>query len=148
MLLGTLLLGVVLLGTLLLGVVLLGTLLLGVELIGVLLLGVELIGVLLLGVELLGVLLLGTLLLGVELLSVLLLGRGLVGADEAVMSGVEIGDVGALGCGVMSSGEVSDRFAAKTGTARATVAAAASAMVRGCFTMCSLSEVRSDVSPC
>jgi hypothetical protein len=91
--------------------------------------------VLLSGVVLLDVVL-GVLLSGVVLLGVVLgvlLGSELVGADEAGVSGVEIGDVGTLGCGVRSSSEVFDRLAAKTGTARTTVAAAASAIAIGCF---------------
>ena len=135
---GVELLGVVLSGVELLGVLLLGVELIGVELSGVVLSGVEWLGVLLLGVELIGVELSGVLSLGVELLGSVPLNTELAGPVEARLVA---GAVGVLGCGLMSSNEVFDRFAAKTGTARPIVAIPTSMSVTGCFMMCSFGEV-------
>ena len=143
MLLGWELLGVVLSGVEWLGVLLLGVELIGVELSGVVLSGVEWLGVLLLGVELIGVELSGVLSLGVESLGVELLGSVPLNTELAgpVEARLVAGAVGVLGCGLMSSNEVFDRFAAKTGTARPIVAIPTSMSVTGCFMMCSFGEV-------
>ena len=111
-------------------------------------LGVVLLGVLSLGVLSLGAVLLGVLSLGVVLVGVVL---GSVSSDTELVGPVDAGFVagvaGALDRGVMSSNEVLDRFAAKTGMARPMVAIPTMASVTGCFMTCSFIEVWSDGCP-
>ena len=138
--LGTVLLGVETLGTEPSGTVALGidapgteppgTEPFGAELLGTESSGTESLGVELLGIEALGTESSGTESLGDELLGIEGSGTELV---ESGALGDEAGTVGVLGAGTTSSSDDLDWFAANTGTARATVAAAASAMVTGCF---------------